>query len=849
MATLLAVLFGFAGPAAALFNYSVYTGAFNALPNFASLTPSATGTTSQIGLQVTALTNNFALVFTNTLTAPTTGNYEFRLESDEGSKLFIDGALVINNDGLHTTTAVTAVQALTAGSHTLRVEYFEKTGAQSLSLTYRTGFPTFEEIPANGQLSYTNASAAMGTWGPVIAWPEIAISAAVLPDGKVLTWSSNEIDDFRNFGPTFSHASVFDPANSTFVTADNNFHDMFCAGVSTLENGTIVASGGNPSDRRASAFNPATRVWSPLTNMIDLRWYSVNATLPNNTIFASFAKDAGNRTEVYNPISNTWAPRANASAQTQVDEQNSINAAPNPTGSLVLEWLSHLAVTPQGDVLQAGPTPTWHRYDPMNGAQNVVLGQPIGDVARSFGNVVTYGPGKVMLVGGADLRLSTPTSTAFAYLIDLNGPSPTVTPAAPMNFPRALSNTVTLPNGELIVIGGNTVARQFDDTGSVLAAEIYNPTTNTWRVVDNIDVPRNYHSTALLLKDGRVLSAGGGACGLGCPANHLDGQIFTPPYLFESNGSPAIRPTLGVPAGTQLHAGESLVVSAGAGTTAFSVVRVSATTHHVNTDQRYLPIPAVNNGNGTWTLTFPANPNVLIVGNYFLFALDADGTPSVGEVVQIVRDVQSVPEPTAVYISDLPWTTATNGLGPAERDQSNGDLPAGDGGPIRLNNVTYPKGVGTFAASTISIALGQKYDRFRSFIGLDDSRDGLCGQIQFEVSLDGVVAYTSGTFIDTTATGSIDIAVGNANTLTLKVFTLGNNCGDAGDWANARLIPKPAPGYRYYRFRPTKLRIDASADSIQLSELALFKAGVRKRASVVSNPGGNNPSGQGPASA
>ncbi len=794
-------LTGLAGPASANFQYQVFTGAFTVLPNFSSLTPTASGQSTTIGLSVTAIADNFGLVFTNTINAPTAGTYTFYTNSDDGSRLYVDGVLVVDNDGLHGAQVREGNRTLTAGAHALRVEFFEATGGQTLDVGYRTGNPAFQPIPANGNLSFTSANESdLGIWGPVIQWPEIAISAAILPDGRVLSWSSTETGGFPS-GPTFTHASVFDPVTEAFITVDNNFHDMFCAGVATLENGTIVAAGGNPSDRRTSTFNPATNSWSPLANMIDLRWYGILATLPNNTLFASFAKDAGNRTEVYNPLTNTWAARANVNVQTQVNEQNSINAAANPTGSLILEWLSHITVTPQGDVFQGGPTPTWHRYDPMGGAASVVLGQPIGNIARSFGNSVTYGEGKVMLIGGADSRLNPPTSVNRVYRVDLNGPSPVVTAGPAMNFARALSNTVTLPNGELIVIGGNTVALQFNDTGSVLPAEIYNPTSNSWRIVDSIDVPRNYHSTALLLKDARVLSTGGGGCGNGCAANHLDGQIYSPPYLFEADDTPAVRPTLSVPAVNQIHAGDQMVVTASAGTTSFSVVRLSATTHHLNTDQRFLPIPAVNNGNGTFTLSFPANPNTLIVGNYFLFALDADGTPSIGETIQVVRDVQSVPNPTAVYVSDLPWTTSVNGLGPAERDRSNGDAAVGDGGPIRLNNVTYTKGVGTFAYSEISVALNQNYDRFLSHIGLDDSRNGLCGQIQFEVSLDGIVAYTSGTFIDTTATGSIDLAVGNANTLTLKVYTLGANCGDHGDWADARLLPKPTPGYRYYRFR------------------------------------------------
>ena len=639
LAVLLTVLLP--GAASADFAWEFYDGTFSELADVPFGSPDSTGTSSTIDLL--GQTDTFALVFTNTVTIPTSGDYEFFTNSDDGSRIYIDGNLVVDNDGLHAPVTVANVVTLNAGTYPLRVEFFERTGGQVLDVGYRTGNPSYEPIPADGVLSYTSQNESeFGSWGAVIQWPEIAISAANLPDGRVLTWSSTETNAFPS-GPTFTHASVFDPSDESFVSVDSNFHDMFCAGISSLEDGTIVAAGGNPSDRRTSAFDPATLSWSALSDMIDLRWYGTNVTLPNNTIWATFAKDAGNRSEVYDPATDTWTATPNANMQVLVDEQNAINNAPDPTGALNHEWWAHMAVTPVGDVFQGGPTQTWHRFDPIGGAANVSLGQPIGDLGRMYGNAVTYDAGKVLLVGGADSRQDPPTSVNNVYLVDLNGPSPTVTAGAPMNYPRALCNTVTLPNGQVLVVGGNEVARIFTDEASVLPAEIYDPAADTWTVVDSITIPRNYHSTALLLKDGRVLSAGGGACG-NCSANHLDGQIYSPPYLFESDDTPATRPTLAVTPGQQLSAGDDLVVTASSDVTGFSVVRLSGTTHHLNTDQRFLPLSSVDNGDGTFTVSFPANPNVLIVGNYWLFALDADGTPSIGETIQVVRSNDPPPD-------------------------------------------------------------------------------------------------------------------------------------------------------------------------------------------------------------
>ncbi len=836
-------LAGGAQRAEAEFDVDVYSGSWNQLPDFTLLTPVATVVRPTIHVSAAVnegLTDNFGLVFYKQIDVPTEADYEFYTRSDDGSRLYIDDVLIVDNDGLHGPTTVVNSVTLTPGLHDLRVEMFEKTGGQLIEAGYKTGNPTYEPIPPDGVLSYTSSDEHLvGSWGPVIQWPHIAISAANLPDGRIVSWSSTETNRFPS-GPTFTHASVFDPTDASFLNADSNFHDMFCAGITTLEDGTILASGGNPSDRRTSAFDPDSLEWSPRADMIDRRWYATNVTMPDNRVFSSFGKDAGNRSELYDPATNTWTATPNANMQTLVSEQSAIQSAPNPTGALNHEWWSHLTVAPQGDIMMAGPTQTWHRFDPIGGAPNVVLGQMIGDSPRMYGNAVNYDAGKLMLIGGADRRADPPTTVDNVYLIDLNGPAPLLTQGAPMTFPRALSNSVVMPNGQVLVIGGNTVAKIFSDEGSVLPAEIYDPATDSWEVVDAISIPRNYHSTALLLKDGRVLAAGGGACG-GCSANHLDGQIFSPPYLFESDDSPAVRPTLSVPADTVLNAGDDLVVTASADTASFSIVRLSGTTHHLNTDQRFLPLSHVDNGDGTFTVSFPANPNVLIVGNYWLFAVQADGTPSIGETINVQRAFVPPPEPEGgVYVSDLVWDSEVNGLGPAERDSANGGAAIADGGPLTLDGVIYDKGIGVHAFSEIDVRLDGQYDRFISRIGLDDERDGLCGDVSFEVDLDHVNVYASGSFIDTTLTEVVNLDVAGAQMLTLKVFDNGDGCGDSADWADARLIPTTFPGYRYYRFTPTQLRDDAGANSVQLSEFSLYQGATRTLAFAVTNPGGNN---------
>src|SRR6202042_3343523 len=122
-------------------------------------------------------------------------------------------------------------------------------------------------------------------------------------------------------------------------------------------------------------------------------------------------------------------------------------------------------------------------------------------------------------------------SSNAAYVIDLNT-GVNVRKISPMNYARSYHNSVVLPNGQVILIGGMTVGGQFTDSNAVMQPEIFDPVAETFTMMPAMAIPRDYHSVAVLLADGRVLTAGGGLCGVGCAANHPDLQILTPNYLL-----------------------------------------------------------------------------------------------------------------------------------------------------------------------------------------------------------------------------------------------------------------------------------------------------------------------------
>src|SRR5260370_10368718 len=104
-----------------------------------------------------------------------------------------------------------------------------------------------------------------------------------------------------------------------------------------------------------------------------------------------------------------------------------------------------------------------------------------------------------------------------------------------MAYARSFINSVVLPDGEVLVVGGQQHPQTFTDTGSVLSPELWDPATGKFTVMTPEAIPRDYHGVAVLLPDGRVFSGGGGLCGNGCTTNHPDGQIFSPPYLFNAD--------------------------------------------------------------------------------------------------------------------------------------------------------------------------------------------------------------------------------------------------------------------------------------------------------------------------
>ena len=114
---------------------TVYKGDWQALPDFAKLKPTQTGKATSISPSVPGHNDGYGLLYTGEIACNTAGRYALALGSDDGSRLWVDGKMMIDNDGLHGDVTKHAELALTKGSHPFRLAYFQAGGGKALHLT------------------------------------------------------------------------------------------------------------------------------------------------------------------------------------------------------------------------------------------------------------------------------------------------------------------------------------------------------------------------------------------------------------------------------------------------------------------------------------------------------------------------------------------------------------------------------------------------------------------------------------------------------------------------------------------------------------------------------------------
>lgn len=417
----------------------------------------------------------------------------------------------------------------------------------------------------------------------------------LLPTGKVLLFQSG------------AAMHLWDPQTGRFSPRFGSNTNLFCAGLAFLADGTLLAVGGHqgrdPSEqflglRSAEVFDPWQERWTRVPDMVGgERWYPTAVTLPDGRVLVASGIHAGSQNEtieIYEPRQRSW----------EVIARQRLHP--------VYPWA---AVVPGAYLIFYGPQRSTAVFN-WNASTFQLVSAMI--VARPGGTGVLLdgNTGALLALGGGN-----PT-TSSAEIFDPAAKAWRATAA--MASPRHHPNAVLLPDGRVLVVGGHRAVQDREDPGAegdVLSAETFDPQGRQWLSAGQTSYGHGYHSTALLLPDGSVLAAG--------PARTLE-RYF--PWYFFARNRPAIEFSPG-----QASFGERFTVrTAAAGEIARVVgIRVSSTTHSLNTDQRYLELEFRRVGTGTLSVQAPPSPAVAPPGYYLLFVRTDQNVPSEGRFLRI----------------------------------------------------------------------------------------------------------------------------------------------------------------------------------------------------------------------
>ena len=435
--------------------------------------------------------------------------------------------------------------------------------------------------------------AVTGKWTAPFSWPIIGLHLHLLRNGKVLS--------FGKFGPPY----VWDPATKAFTSLPVR-SNIFCSGHAFLSDGRLLVNGGHITDLHglpdANLFNPSTMTWSTGAAMAKGRWYPTTTVLANGEAVTVGGTDQGGANvsipEVW--TGSGWRKLSGASK--------------------ALPYYPRTFLAPNGKLFYAGENRSTY-YLSMVGSGSWQL---VGDRRygiRDYGSAVMYQPGKILYVGGG-------RTTATAETIDLNLAKPVWKLTGEMAFARRHLNATILPDGKVLVTGGTSGTGFSDEGRAVRAAELWDPANGGWTVLAGNSVARVYHSSSLLLKDGRVLHTGSGdASGA---IDHHNAEIFSPPYLFQGP-----RPPISSAPAT-VNYGETFKVGTPDPSAISRVtwVRLGSVTHAFDMNQRFNELSFTRVG-GALNVAAPRSRTLVPPGHYLMFVLNFKGVPSVAKIVRI----------------------------------------------------------------------------------------------------------------------------------------------------------------------------------------------------------------------
>ncbi|MGE0026855.1 MAG: galactose oxidase-like domain-containing protein [Thermoleophilia bacterium] len=529
--------------------------------------------------------------------------------------------------------------------------------------------PTLSPAVLNQSLKRSFAqqpASVTGRWDPnLVQIDGLAINSILLPTGKILWFAYPEKPNFAYDGSNeaqvndalnYAEAWVFDPATGTSVRrnppidpATGKPYNIWCAGQTLLRDGRVLVAGGNEKYYSTASpkyeglkavltFNPFNETWTVQPSMRDGRWYPTLTELADGrvVITAGLNSAPSSASEWNNPDIEVFTPSPDMNGVGTIQK----------VAEQFFGMYPHVFLNGQGKLITVGPaTADSHIINPSN--WSIVNSTPLPDFEasggrREWGSAVMLpggadGPNTVLMVGGSNIAPSyeNPHQTNTTLLVNMTTGG--ITSGPPNIRARSHVNTTILPDGSLFTNGGGAGSIDGDQyAGPVFTGELLPAGGSAWIETDAAQEERTYHSTSLLLPDGRVATMGDDRAENSRNRAYRRVEYYNPPYLYKGG-----RPTI-----TSAPAGTPYGVPVGIGTpdaiAKAVIISLGATTHANDMNQRSLSLNVTPAAGGV-SVTMPSSMNAAPPGYYQLFLLNAAGVPSVSRIIRLDTGLPTPP--------------------------------------------------------------------------------------------------------------------------------------------------------------------------------------------------------------
>lgn len=538
--------------------------------------------------------------------------------------------------------------------------------------------------PLLADLQIPDTAPTMGMWSGLRPWPMNAIHLGLLPSGRVVSFGTAggnpEVQDGRTFDTWDPYRGLAQDSHMTIqgVRGVNSF----CAAQSFLADGSLLVAGGifdDGNDRGSIVMNArGTGIAAIPARLANDRYYSTMLTLPNGQqiIMGGSFPYLGGWADPQGAINQGYMTGMTPEIYDGTRWRSLLGAKSRDAFGPDFNrfWYPRAWIAPDGRVFGISSEKMWYLNTAGTGSVTTLpFKTPQRDVGSALeapnvgpaSTAVMYETGKILQVGGnAYSNGEGFLSSSRASIIDITRGAPAVVDTAPMSVGRGWANATVLPTGHVAVTGGS----KYNDRGGgdvVLQSEIWNPGTGLWSVGASGAVYRGYHSAAILLQNGALLVAGGGAPG---PVTNENAEFFYPPYLFTTqNGKAALapRPQIQSLSTLKLQHGQRMQFELASpnGLAQVVLVGLSQTTHSFNFTQRRYVAAFTQPDAQTVTLQAPPSANIAPPGYYQLVAIDRSGVPSPGVIVALGAVSEPVQSSAPVLAANAGGTGGTGGTG------------------------------------------------------------------------------------------------------------------------------------------------------------------------------------------